>query len=377
MSTKASYTSSARILVVTNLLSSTTFDRAVVGRLGGHSIYWYSLPCHPLATVDGYDGPPAFRSRLLQHLVSPLYLQRALFRFKPDLIHVHWALQRLLTPQLTHFHPLIVTEMAGEILPEQVYRGVNRIFVNQLLAAADIITSQSNFIDEALRQIGFYGSKVRRITWGIDLDRFRPGLEVSQLRRQWNLQNDDFIFFSVRNCRPLYNIHLIVQAFAECLSRTNHKIKLLISEVRANPAYHQQIKTMVQQLKLHEHVRFVGAIPHQDMPFYFNLANVTISLPYSDGTPHSLYESMACGSFHILGDLPSYYELIQHEHNGCLVPLNNPTALADAMIWCLNHPNHLAKAAQLGREQVLQIADKNIEIQRMNDIYAELLNQFR
>lgn len=365
----------ARILVVAGFISPLTCERATVGRAGGHSVFWYSLPRHPLDNTSGFDGPPAFRSRLFQHLTAPFYLYRAMRRFKPDLIHVHWSLQRLQTPLLTRFHPLVVTVMAGEILPEQVYRGINPYFVNPMLRAADIITSKSDFTDEALRQIGFNGPKIRRITWGVDVDRFQPGLETDQLRRQLNLEPDDFVFFSVRKCTSLYNIHLIVKAFADCLAQTKHKVKLLVSEVEANPAYLEHIKMLVNQLQLEPHVRFVGAIPHAEMPLYYNLADTVISVPYSDGMPQSLYESMACGVFHILGDLPSYYELVKHEHNGYLVPINDPTALAEAMLWCLNHPDPLADAAQLGRDQVLRVANKNIETQRMNDIYAELLSQ--
>ncbi|MBI1877684.1 MAG: glycosyltransferase [Chloroflexi bacterium] len=368
----------ARILIVTNLISPLTCERAVVGRAGGYSLYWYSLPCYPLAGVDGYDGPPALRSRLFQHLLSPFYLKRALMRFKPDLIHVHWGLQRLLNPLLTRFHPLVVTVMAGEILPDQVYRGINRFFVDQLLDAADIITSKSAFTDEALNRIGPYAAKIRRITWGIDLDKFQPGLEVSHLRRQWQLQPDDFVFFSARNCRPLYNKHLIVQAFTECLQQTGYcNIKLLISEARPEPLYHQSLKKMIRQLQIEEYVRFVGEISHQEMPLYYNLADVVISVPSSDGMPQSLYESMACGTFHILGDLPSYYELVESQHTGYLVPLNNPTVLAEAMLWSMKHPEQLTTAAALGRAKMTEIANKSDQVRRMNEIYAELLATYR
>lgn len=368
--------SAARILVVAGFISPLTLERAFVGQAGGYSVYWYSLPRQPLDNISGFDGPPAFRSRLLQHLTAPFYLYRAMRRFKPDLIHVHWGLQRLQTPLLTRFHPLVVTVMAGEILPEQVYRGINPYFVNPLLRAADVITSKSDFTDEALRQIGFEGSQVKRITWGVDTEKFRSGLNTDRLRQQWQIEPDDFVFLSVRNCRILYNIHLIVEAFANCLAQSKRKIKLLISEAQADPVYCQKIKVLVNRLQIEPHIRFVGPIPHSEMPFYYNLANTVVSVPTSDGMPQSLYESMACGVFHVLGDLPSYYELIQHEHNGYLVPVNNSTALADAMIWCLDHPDQLTEAAQLGRDQVLQIANKKVETQRMNDIYAQLLNQF-
>lgn len=376
MATAIVNTSDIRILIVTNLINTLTKERAVVGRAGGYTVYWYSLPRYPIAGIDGYDGPPAFRSRLAQHLLSPFYLMRALTRFKPDLIHVHWGLQRLLNPLLIRFHPLVVTVMGGEILPDQVYRGINRFFVNQLLNAADVITSKSAFMDEALNKIGPYVTKIRRITWGVDVERFRPGLDVHHLRQQWNLRPEDFVFFCARNLQPLYNKHLVIQAFADCLARTERRIKLLISELQAEPAYHRQLQQLVHQLGLEEHIRFVGAIPHQEMPSYYNLANAVVSVPYSDGMPQSLYEAMACGAYHILGDLPQYYELIEHKQMGYLA-LHNREALAAAMLWSLSHPEQLAAAVLLGRAKIMEVANKTEQAKCMNNIYAELLQAYQ
>lgn len=365
-----------RILVISNLTNSLTTQRAVVGRAGGYAIFWYSIPCSPIDNVDGYDGPPAIPNRLFQHALSPFYLARALRRFQPDLIHVHWAIQRLLTPFLIHFHPLVVTVMGGDILPERRYRGINRIFVKQLLDSADVITSKSLFMDNALKAIGPYEPKIRRITWGVDFDKFQPGLDVSRLRQQWELTPDDFVFFCARNCRELYNKHLVIQAFAECLKNIDRSVKLLVVEASPNLEYNQRLKKMVAELGIKKHIRFVGTIPHAEMPLYFNLANVAISIPRSDGMPQSLYEAMACGTFHILSDLPQYDELIQTPEMGYLVSVDGIASLSRAMCWSVEHFSGILNSATLRRDKIRRIANADEQTIQMNHIYAELLKKY-
>src|SRR6185369_5229883 len=52
--------------------------------------------------------------------------------------------------------------------------------------------------------------------------------------------------------------------------------------------------------------RFVGSIPQPQMADYHRLADVTVSIPCTDGTPLTVLESMACGTPVVVGDIPDY-----------------------------------------------------------------------
>jgi glycosyltransferase involved in cell wall biosynthesis len=269
----------------------------------------------------------------------------------------------------------MVTVMGGDILPDQGFYGPRKWMIKRILNTADIITSKSIFLDGALNQIGNYAHKIRRVTWGVDTKRFHTGVEVGFLRQRWNIQKDELVFFCPRLCQPIYNKHLNIQAFADYLGRAGPGTngKLIVAELSADKAYSRQLKGLVAKLGLTEQVCFVGAIPHQEMPAYFNLADIMVSIPQSDGMPQSLYEAMACGTYPILGNLETYRELIQDGVNGRLVKVGNVEALGEAMHWAAEHSEKRKTAAIINRQRVMEVADKDTQDRLVNSIYEELL----
>ena len=371
------YKRPTRILIIGDPRSPLTKERGLVGSKGGHHIYWYSVT---KAEFKGLAGGMAHRLshlKWLPVLLSPLFLWRAIHHIRPDLIPAFYANQQANTMVLSKFKPLILTVMGGDVLPEQSFNGRRRWSIKRMLDSADVITSKSLYLDAALNHIGNYAHKIRRVTWGVDIKRFRPGLEVDFLRQRWNIHPEDIVFFCPRVCRPFYNKHLIIQAFANYIHQggPGPKATLIISELLAEASYSKRLRTLAKELELIEHVRFVGAIPHQEMPAYFNLSDIMVAVPPSDGMPQSLYEAMACGTYPVLGNLPQYQELVQDGVTSRLVKVGDVLPLSEAMSWAAAHPEQRKAAAIINRQRVMEVADKDTQDQLVNSIYEELLQK--
>jgi glycosyltransferase involved in cell wall biosynthesis len=269
--------------------------------------------------------------------------------------------------------------MGGDVLSDQSFYGKKKWLTKKILEKADIITSKSNFLDKVLQNIGDYFHKIRRVTWGVDTKQFYPEMDVRFLRERWKIEADDLVFLSPRNCQPFYNQNLIIKAFSEypSLHGTKKKAKLLIAEHFSDESYVKRLRALSMELGLQDKVYFVGPIPHQEMPAYFNLADVMVAVPSSDGMPQSLYEAMACGTFPILGDLPQYQEMIQDGKNGKLVKIGDVSALSEAMGWVSDHPEHRKVVAVFNRKRIMEIADKEVQDLIMISIYEELFQRYR
>lgn len=319
------------------------------------------------------------QSRWFSFFFSPWYLKRTIQRIQPDLIHVFYAYHQLNNLVLNRFKPLVVTVMGGDVLSDQSFYGKKKWLTKKILEKADIITSKSNFLDKVLQNIGDYFHKIRRVTWGVDTKQFYPEMDVRFLRERWKIEADDLVFLSPRNCQPFYNQNLIIKAFSEypSLHGTKKKAKLLIAEHFSDESYVKRLRALSMELGLQDKVYFVGPIPHQEMPAYFNLADVMVAVPSSDGMPQSLYEAMACGTFPILGDLPQYQEMIQDGKNGKLVKIGDVSALSEAMGWVSDHPEHRKVVAVFNRKRIMEIADKEVQDLIMISIYEELFQRYR
>lgn len=87
-----------------------------------------------------------------------------------------------------------------------------------------------------------------------------------------------------------------------------------------------------------------------DMPTVLQQSHI-VCLPsyYGEGLPKALAEAAACGLPIVTTDIPGCREVVQDGHNGLLVPVRNPQALADALITLLRDPQRRLAYGQASR----------------------------
>lgn len=238
---------------------------------------------------------------------------RLLRHCKPDVVHVHFAYSYYgWLAGLLGCRPLVVTVMGGDVLFEEqgTPTAAGKWLTLELLRKADYITSKSNYLIEVLDRLGGFADKCERIVWGVSLYRFRR-VESSELRAKLALDRNRRVIFSPKILKPLYRVHLVVEAMAIVLRRFPQAI-LLVAEYSADPSYQRRIMQRVEELGLGGHVIFCGTISHADMPAYYSLAEISVAVPSSDGLPQTLLESMACRTPNILSRLSRYEEIVRH-----------------------------------------------------------------
>src|SRR5437667_4332953 len=163
---------------------------------------------------------------------------RLLRRCRPDIVHVHFSYSYYgCVAGLLDCRPLVVTVMGGDILFAEQGNptAAGQWLTLELLRKADYITSKSNYLSGVLDQLGGFGHKAERIVWGIPVGKFRR-LEVSGLRRSLGLTLNRRVILSPKILRPLYRVHLVVEAMA-IVRRAFPDAVLLVTEYSPDPDY--------------------------------------------------------------------------------------------------------------------------------------------
>lgn len=348
--------------------------RGVVGKLAGHEIYWFSPQQADIPEVRSL-GLPQIVSKMpvLSNLAQFLIFGHIVKAVQPDLIHVHYASKGLLSVALARFHPLVVTAMGSDISPTVAYRGIYAAFTRRLLESADCITVKSTYMLEMLNRIGDFSEKTEIIRWGVDPSLFRPDRATEALRKKKSIPKNALVFWDPRAARPLYNKHVLVEAFSKYLELNGPEAVLLVSSFNAAPNYLRGLQAKVNALGLEEKIRFVSRLQPKEMADFYALADVVVSVPSSDGFPQTIYEAWASGCFLVLGNLPQYRAEIEDELNAKLVAVGDVEGLAKAMIWAAEHPEVRQNAAKINRARILDIANKDQESQKVINIYRRLL----
>jgi len=302
---------------------------------------------------------------------------RLLRRCRPDIVHVHFAYSYYgWLAGLLGCRPLVVTVMGGDVLFEEqgAPTPVGKWLTLQLLRNADYITSKSNYLTAALDRLGGFGGKAERIVWGVSLAKFGR-VDASELRRALGLAPNQPVILSPKILRPLYRVHLVVEAMA-AVRRAVPEAVLLVTEYSPDDDYRSEIARLVAALGLGDHVKFCGHIAHAEMPRYYSLAEIAVAVPSSDGLPQTLLESMACETPNLLSKLPRYEEIVRHADSAYFVE-PNATAIADGIVRLLQEPGLRARLARNALEIVRREADLDEQARRVESRYLQLAAAIR
>lgn len=297
----------------------------------GHEVHILSLSGkgrYPAGVLQ-YDLRPFAASWRMQLLA----LRALLFRISPDLVHVHWA----------GFGPMVVGRWQGPIVitawGSDIYRldqsaGRQSDAIAASLRGASLVTVDS---EDLARRVEGLADKpagtVEVVQWGVDTESFTPGVPFRPLARDAGLRRP-FTILSPRSFTPLYNIDVVVRAFARvCEARDD--VDLLMKCYAFDVDYRAQVEALIESLGLGDRVGIVEKIPYEQMVDFYRSGPVIVSIPDSDGTPMSLLEGMACGCVPIASDLPSLREWITDGVNGFLVEPRDEEAVANALLTVL------------------------------------------
>jgi glycosyltransferase involved in cell wall biosynthesis len=333
-----------------------------VGESPGVDIRTRPLPTHPIAAVRAAWG-------FLKDIHS----------FAPDLLHLHYAGGKLATmATLAGVRPLVVSVMGGDVLPEQHEGGLSaleRRATRRVLDEADLILVKSHALLSVLPAFGDAAAKAEVVRWGVDPERFRRDLEAGRaMRERLGVGPEDRVVLSPRPLRPLYNVHLVVDAMASVLRRVPAAL-LVVTEYGADPVYRAALEGRASELGIGKRVRFVGARSPGEMPALYSLAEVAVSVPFSDGLPQSLFEAMAGGCPVVVGRLPAYDEILD-DHTAVRVELASEP-ITEAIVRVLTDDRLREGLRARARDRVVQRACLPAEVARVDALYRAAVSGAR
>lgn len=371
------------VFIVGDASSPLTYERGITVMNLGFKVFWYSI-CNSQVPGATMLGRNLYQSRFGRFsIVRSAFLIYYYIRFKPDLVHVFYAYHGVInTLTLSIFKNVIITVMGSDILVFNKYHRFKKLVVTILLKRSRIITAKSEFLEKRILEYGCDKNKVFRVNWGIDLDIFRPDLSVGWLRKQYGFDVHDFVLFSHRGCRPIYQNKNIVKGFAKFLSDLNagtSNYYLIISTMGSAVyrTYYNELVKLVSDLDIKNNVIFTPPIPHADMPYYYCLSNVCISIPYSDGMPQSLFEAMACQCYPLLGNLRQYKEVEESGGYYGKVLEFTQNAINNALLSVLNDPEGVEIKKIKNQTFIKEYANKARETIKLSDLYNCIIRRDR
>src|SRR6266446_5891870 len=197
------------------------------------------------------------------------------------------------------------------------------------LRRATAIHVLSDYSAEQLwRLYGVPRDRVVKIPGAADTTWFRPAADRAAVRTRLGLPAERPLLLTVRNLERRMGLDLLIRAMA-ILKRDRPEALLLIGGVGS---VRQELESFSEALGLREQVRFLGFIPDEALPLYYQAADVFI-LPTRELEGFGLVtvEALACGTPVLGTPVGATPEILEPLDRSLLFADVGPTAIADGI----------------------------------------------
>lgn len=343
----------------------------------------------PKAAPSGLQPSPRGRTRRLttssqvflvaRYLLGPLSIRAAASRYrrllaelKPDLVH---ALRVPFEGMLASFTPpgipLAVSIWGNDLTLHAPSTPGMRSLTRRALKRADGLLTDVQRDQRLAREWGFPAGRPAEVvpgSGGIDLAAISG--EIQPLPPEWEslLPAGLPLVINPRGVRAYARTDTFFHSIPIILER-RPELAFLCPGMAGQP----QALAWLRRLELDRRTILLPVLPQGQLWGLFRRAFASVSVTTHDGTPNTLLEAMACGSFPIAGDIESLREWIEPGVNGLLVDPGDPAALAEAVIHALDHPELRASAAEKNLDLIAARAEAGAVRAVIDRFYKTLL----
>lgn len=100
-----------------------------------------------------------------------------------------------------------------------------------------------------------------------------------------------------------------------------------------------RLEAWLEREGLSDKARFLGWIPHHELPKHLNELRLLLLPSYTEGLPNIMLEAMACGTPVLATPVGGVPDVIRDGETGFCMASNSPQCIAENVTRALNHPN--------------------------------------
>jgi glycosyltransferase involved in cell wall biosynthesis len=275
-------------------------------------------------------------------------LKRLLRDEQPDLLSAHYASGYGTTAALAGFRPWLLSVWGSDVYDFPYEGRLQGWLLRRNLRQADAVASTSEAMAGQVRRLVPDIGPVAVTPFGIDTERFAP--QPPSLPHT----HDGIVIGTVKTLAPKYGIDLLLRAFAQVLAAAGPSAVLSLVIVGDGPQ-RTELEALSRTLGIAAKVRFVGAVPHAEVPQWLNRFDMYVAASRLDSESFgvAVLEASACGLPVVVSDVGGLPEVVVHGETGWVVPRGDVPALAQAIQRLIDAPEMGRRLGAAGRERVL------------------------
>lgn len=288
-------------------------------------------------------------------------------RAKPDVIHAGPIQDVAAVVADLGGHPLVAASWGFDLVADTA-DVAGRARAVWALERSSVLIVDCRAAGRVATRLGMNPARIITLPWGVDLRKFRPAGPSRSLSGGGHVRSDDrIVVLTARQHEPVYGVDVVIEGFILAALREPRLELVVIGQGSLT----EQLKARVSVANLWHRIRFVGAIPHDELPAWMAAADVYVSGSHVDGSSVTLLEAMATGLPAIVSDIAGNREWVRNGRSGSWFPDGDADALAAALTAIAATPRvRRLDMGALGRRTVESRADWHANLTRLWHAYA-------
>ena len=328
-------------------------------------------PIARLSKNDLFQHVPEFVRRVQQFAECE--------RHSYNLIHSHYWLSGVAgmqlaedwdIPHMTMFHTL--ARLKQQARPEEVETPLRIEYEGRIVSSVDrIAVATPDERDQLARIYGVSRQRMTIVPCGVDLRHFHP-LDRQQARASLGLNGKPALLF-VGRPDPLKGGEMLIQAAS--LLQQPATVVMVGGNLEGDPEL-DRLRVVAREQGMEEEVRFVGAVPQEDLPQFYSAADLMVVPSYYESFGLVAVESLACGTPVIASKVGGLQYIVQDGANGFLIPWRCAGLFAEKIDAVLSDDTLLEELRASARPSVTRYSWRMVAAQ-IRQVYDTLTAERR
>ncbi len=197
---------------------------------------------------------------------------------------------------------------------------------------ADCVIANSEFTKNELLKLGVLNSRVKKVSPGVELAHFRPGLKIDDLKLLIGVDKNKKLIFSVGRLTRRKGFDQTIRSISR-LNKNGLDVHYAIAGTGEDSEY---LESLAKNLGVAENVHFLGHVTEIDLPRWYNAADVFV-MPNreingdTEGFGMVFIEANACGKPVVSGMAGGTGGAVIHGETGFRIDGNSLNELTETI----------------------------------------------
>ena len=207
---------------------------------------------------------------------------------------------------------------------------------------------------------------------GIDTDLYAPPADRSAAFAATGLPGK-YGIGSFGRVRRQKGSDLFVEAMCRLLPRYPDFSAVVVGLVTVdNRPFVESLKQRVQAAGLSERIRFLGELPIEEVPRWFQRISIYVFASRNEGFGLTILEAMAAGDAVVATRAGAAEMVITDGDDGVLAPIGDVEALVGALEPLMREPERIEAIGRSARARVLSRFSRDMEADNISAVYQKV-----